>query len=88
MAFVITEPCVGTCERLCVDVCPVDCIQPSKGFEDKTGKQLYINPAECIDCGACQWECPVEAIYPVKFLPEKWHHYVEINANYFKTAKK
>ena len=64
MAFIIAEPCVSTCDTACVEVCPVDCIH---GPDDKTGagaevhldgfnpegRQLYIDPVECIDCGAC-----------------------------------
>ncbi|MGC0773337.1 MAG: 4Fe-4S binding protein, partial [Candidatus Acidiferrum sp.] len=54
MAYVIAEPCIGTKDTACVDVCPVDCIHPRKDepdFEKHT--QLYINPTVCIDCGAC-----------------------------------
>ncbi|HEU4558886.1 MAG TPA: ferredoxin, partial [Longimicrobium sp.] len=50
MPYVITEPCIGTKDGSCVEVCPVDCIYES---ED----QYYINPDECIDCGACEPEC-------------------------------
>src|SRR5260370_1344529 len=54
MTYVIAEPCIGTKDTACVDVCPVDCIHPRKdepAFEAET--QLYIHPTECIDCGAC-----------------------------------
>ena len=64
MAYIITEPCIGTKDTACVDVCPVDCIHPRKdepAFE--TAEMLYIHPDECIDCGACVPACPVEAIY-------------------------
>jgi ferredoxin len=64
MAFVITDPCIGTKDAACVDVCPVDCIHPRKDepeFEQTT--MLYIHPEECIDCGACVPACPVAAIY-------------------------
>jgi NAD-dependent dihydropyrimidine dehydrogenase PreA subunit len=64
MAFVITDPCIGTKDTACVDVCPVDCIHPRKDepeFEQAT--ILYIHPEECIDCGACVPACPVAAIY-------------------------
>ena len=76
MSYIIGSPCVSTCDTACVVVCPVDCIhgpikvdgsgQEVEGMseEDIQGKQLYINPAECIDCGACVPECPVDAIYP------------------------
>ena len=73
MSFIIGTKCVSTCDTACVDVCPVDCIHgpidiDGAGAEVKTldsveGLQLYINPDECIDCGACIDECPVEAIY-------------------------
>jgi len=81
MAYVITEPCIGTKDSACVDVCPVDCIHPRKdepAFE--TAKMLNIHPDECIDCGACVPECPVEAIYPLEDLPEEWSAYEAINA--------
>ena len=64
MPFVITDPCIGTKDTACVDVCPVDCIHPRKDepeFESMT--MLYIHPEECIDCGACVPACPVAAIY-------------------------
>jgi NAD-dependent dihydropyrimidine dehydrogenase PreA subunit len=64
MPFVITDPCIGTKDAACVDVCPVDCIHPRKDepeFESAT--MLYIHPDECIDCGACVPACPVAAIY-------------------------
>ena len=57
MTYVITEPCIGTKDRSCVDVCPVDCIHEGEDM-------LFIDPEECIDCGACEPECPVEAIFP------------------------
>ena len=41
---------------------------------------LVIDPEECIDCGACEPECPVEAIYPEDALPEKWAPFTAINA--------
>jgi len=65
MAFVITQPCIGTKDAACVEVCPVDCIHPvpsSDQYEEVA--QLYIDPDECIDCGACEPECPVDAILP------------------------
>ena len=80
MAYVIAEPCVGVKDTACVEVCPVDCIHPVDG---KGESILFINPDECIDCGACQPECPVEAICAEEDLPDKWHPYLEINARYF-----
>lgn len=85
MTFVICEPCIGTKDTACVDACPVDCIHPRNdedGFE--TAEQLYIDPEECIDCGACVPECPVEAIFPEDEVPEHWQHYIDLNARWFK----
>ncbi len=84
MSYYIAEPCIGTKDTACVEVCPVDCIHPTKdeeGFEE--AKQLYIDPETCIDCGACEPVCPVTAIFPEEELPEKWAEYVEINTNYY-----
>ncbi len=64
MPFVITDPCIGTKDTACVDVCPVDCIHPRKDEpEFEAATMLYIHPEECIDCGACIPACPVAAIY-------------------------
>jgi NAD-dependent dihydropyrimidine dehydrogenase PreA subunit len=85
MAYVITEPCIGTKDASCVDVCPVDCIHPRKDEADfDPVPQLYIDPDECIDCGACEPECPVNAIFPQDDVPEEWQSYVAINADYYK----
>jgi len=84
MAYVIAEPCIGTKDTACVDVCPVDCIHPRKDEADFADQpQLYIHPTECIDCGACVPVCPVSAIFPVEDLPEQWKHFTEINAKYY-----
>lgn len=79
MAYIIAEPCIGTKDKACVEVCPVDCI---KGTD--ADKMLYINPDECIDCGACEPVCPVTAIFIQEELPEKWSSYIAINKDYFK----
>jgi NAD-dependent dihydropyrimidine dehydrogenase PreA subunit len=85
MAYVIAEPCIGTKDTACVDVCPVDCIHPRKDeAEFEAAKQLFINPDECIDCGACVPVCPVTAIFAMEDLPEKWAEYAKTNAEYFK----
>jgi NAD-dependent dihydropyrimidine dehydrogenase PreA subunit len=52
------------------------------GFEEID--QLYIDPDECIECGACEPECPVEAIFPEDEVPEEWQSFIEKNANHFK----
>jgi ferredoxin len=81
MTYIIAEPCVDVKDKACVEVCPVDCIHPVDG-EDVN--MLYIDPDECIDCGACEPECPVEAIFAEEDLPEEWNKYTEINAAYFR----
>src|SRR5512132_3830184 len=64
VAYIICEPCVGTKDTACVDVCPVDCIHPRKDEPQfQSSEMLYIHPDECIDCGACVPACPVAAIY-------------------------
>ena len=84
MAYVIAEPCIGTKDAACVDACPVDCIHPKKD-EDKFAaiEMLYIDPVECIDCGACVPVCPVSAIFAQDDLPEKWASFTEKNAAYY-----
>ena len=86
MAYVIAEPCIGVKDTACVDACPVDCIHPRKNEEGEFAKelQLYIDPVECIDCGACVPVCPVSAIFALDDLPKKWEHYAKINADYYK----
>lgn len=75
MSYIIGKACDGVCDTVCVEVCPVDCIHgpididgggrevTGMSKEELVGKQLYINPEECIDCGACLPECPVQAIF-------------------------
>ncbi|MBI5310589.1 MAG: 4Fe-4S binding protein [Actinobacteria bacterium] len=72
MAYVINEPCIGTKDTSCVDVCPVDCIHPTAEEADF-----------CIDCDACVEACPVDAITPEDMVPDEWRKYVAINAEYF-----
>lgn len=84
MPFVITDPCIGTKDSACVDVCPVDCIHPRKDEpEFETATMLYIHPEECIDCGACVPACPVAAIYDsVESTPASQKTLIEANALY------
>ena len=72
VTYIIAEPCIDIKDKSCVDVCPVDCIH-------EFGRMLVIDPEECIDCGACEPECPVEAIFPEDALPDKWEPFVKIN---------
>ncbi len=84
MAHIIAEPCLGTKDTSCVDVCPVDCIHPTKDDPDfETADQLFIDPDTCIDCGLCVDECPVKAIFPEEDLPSEWSEYVPLNLAYY-----
>jgi NAD-dependent dihydropyrimidine dehydrogenase PreA subunit len=76
MTYVISEACIGIKDASCVDVCPVDCIHPG---ED----QYFIDPDECIECAACEPECPVNAIFAEEDVPEKYTQYTQINADFF-----
>ncbi len=84
MPFVITDPCIGTKDAACVDVCPVDCIHPRKDEpEFESASILYVHPEECIDCGACVPACPVAAIYDsVESTPANQQGFIEANAVY------
>ncbi len=83
MAHVITDACKK--DAACVDCCPADAIHPTKtepAFE--TATQLYINPAECMDCGACIAECTVDAIFPADEVPADKAAAADKNAEFFK----
>ena len=84
MAFIITDPCIGTKDSACVDVCPVDCIHPRKDEpEFEQTPMLFIHPEECIDCGACVPACPVTAIYDSpESTPTSQKTLVDANAVY------
>jgi NAD-dependent dihydropyrimidine dehydrogenase PreA subunit len=87
MTYVIAEPCIGTKDNSCVEVCPVDCIHPTpdeEGYEEV--EQLYIDPDECIDCDACVEACPVDAIFGEDQLPAEWLRFAEINADHFRST--
>jgi ferredoxin len=79
MPYVIAEPCVDELDQSCVDVCPVDCIH----YEDGVDRKAFINPDDCIDCGACEPECPVNAIFPADAVPAEWAEHAAINATWF-----
>ena len=79
MAYVIAEPCIDVLDVSCVSVCPVDCIH----FEEGVDRKLFIDPNECIDCGACEPECPVNAIFPEESLPPEWANYTAIDATWY-----
>jgi NAD-dependent dihydropyrimidine dehydrogenase PreA subunit len=76
MAHAIGAACIDLMDRTCVEVCPVDCIYEG-------GRKLYINPIECIDCGACIPTCPVEAIHVLEDFPADDRQFAEDNATFF-----
>src|SRR5512139_2027445 len=81
MAWVITRLCRDCVDQACVDVCPVECIYEYTGSDRvKFPNQLYIHPEECIDCGACEPECPWEAIYEDVSVPEVFSADTALNA--------
>ncbi len=85
MAYTIAQPCVTVKDTACVEVCPVECIHPTKNEAAfAASPQLYIDPVTCIDCGACQAVCPVTAIFPNDQVPEQWKNFIQTNADYFK----
>lgn len=77
MTYVIAEPCVDIKDKSCIEECPVDCIYEGD-------RMLYIQPDECVDCGACEPVCPVEAIYYEDDVPENFKDYSVSNAAFFK----
>lgn len=76
MTYTIAQPCVDVMDRACVEECPVDCIYEGK-------RSLYIHPDECVDCGACEPVCPVEAIFYEDDVPDEWEEYNDANAAFF-----
>jgi NAD-dependent dihydropyrimidine dehydrogenase PreA subunit len=84
MPYVIAKPCIGVKDTACVDACPVDCIHPGKNEANFEGtQQLFIDPVECIDCGACVPVCPVSAIFALDDLPDKWKEFAQANAAHY-----
>jgi len=87
MAYVIAEPCIGTKDNSCVEVCPVDCIHPTPDEPDYDKvEMLYIDPEECIDCDACVEACPVDACFAEDQLPDEWQKFAQVNVDYFKNT--
>ena len=76
MTYVIAEPCIDVLDRSCIEECPVDCIYEG-------ARALYIHPDECVDCGACEPACPVEAIFYEDDVPAQWSAFTPDNARFF-----
>ena len=79
MAYVIAEPCVDVHDRSCVEECPVDCIYDGL-------RKGYIQPDECVECGACEPVCPVSAIFQEDDLPAEWGHYAAVDREFFQVT--
>jgi NAD-dependent dihydropyrimidine dehydrogenase PreA subunit len=76
VTYVIAQPCVDLKDKACIEECPVDCIYEGS-------RSLYIHPDECVDCGACEPVCPVEAIYYEDDVPDEWKDYYRANVEFF-----
>lgn len=76
MPYVIASPCIDVMDKSCIEECPVDCIYEGD-------RKLYINPKECIDCGACEPVCPVEAISQDRRVSDEDKDFVEDNRTFF-----
>ncbi|MEO7058227.1 MAG: ferredoxin [Lapillicoccus sp.] len=76
MPYVIASPCIDIMDKSCIEECPVDCIYEGE-------RKLYVNPKECIDCGACEPVCPVEAITQDRRVADEDTDFVEDNRRFF-----
>ena len=76
MTYVIAEPCLDVKDKACIGECPVDCIYEG-------ARMMYIHPDECVDCGACEPVCPVEAIYYEEDVPERWQAFKTVDVDVF-----
>ena len=76
MTYVIAEPCIDVKDKSCIEECPVDCIYEGN-------RMLYIQPDECVDCGACEPVCPVEAIYYEDDVPSQWKDFRTVGSEFF-----
>ena len=97
MSYIIGSKCVSVCDTACIEVCPVDCIHgpldkegmgmevENMSKEEIQNQQLYINPEDCIECGACLPECPVEAIFDSEeeAIENNEGEYIQRNYNFF-----
>jgi NAD-dependent dihydropyrimidine dehydrogenase PreA subunit len=77
MTYVITSACIDSKDKACVEECPVDSIYEG-------GRMLYINPDECVDCGACEPVCPTDAIRHEDEVPQDQKVFIKINKDFFK----
>lgn len=83
MAYVIAAPCIDHQDQACIASCPVDCIT----FEPGVDRKAYIDPAGCIECGACVNECPQAAIYHEADLPGSWAVFAAIDRAWYRDTE-
>jgi len=76
VTYVVAQPCIDIKDKSCIEECPVDCIYEG-------ARMLYIQPDECVDCGACEPVCPVEAIYYEDDVPSQWKDFAKVNTEFF-----
>jgi NAD-dependent dihydropyrimidine dehydrogenase PreA subunit len=76
MPYVIAASCIDVMDKSCVEECPVDCIYEGD-------RKLYINPTECIECGACEPACPQDAIFLEWRAPSETAEFVADNRRFF-----
>ncbi len=100
MTYVITKQCVGCLDAACLAACPVDAIAGPIAIEELTavpaaergrrfpGLQMFIDPDECICCGACVDECPTAAIYHKNSVPAEHRDAIVRNAEFFEGRKR
>lgn len=80
MTHYITSRCLGELNRMCIDICPVQCVHIDEGVD----RMCFIDPSACIDCGACVSACPESAIYAEGDLPASEAAFARIGALYFR----
>jgi NAD-dependent dihydropyrimidine dehydrogenase PreA subunit len=76
VTYIITQSCIDLLDKTCIDECPVDCIYEGE-------RMMYIHPDECVDCGACEPVCPVEAIYYEDDVPGHLKDWYRVNVEFF-----
>jgi NAD-dependent dihydropyrimidine dehydrogenase PreA subunit len=79
MTYVIGSACVDVMDKSCVLECPADCIYEG-------ARSLYINPDECVDCGACKLACRLDAIQYETDLPDEDRRHLADNAAFFRST--